>query len=124
MSPESVALQARFDGLDRSMREFLAVLEASTPEDDRVNTSWLRCSEAFACLGEAGELLQSLQGQARAAAEERLDELVRLNAVLSAAVRRQRDELVGQLDHARNVRNAMTRLGSATETGGTCDLSG
>lgn len=124
MSPEATDLFEQLERFALSMREFLGVLECSTPDDDRVSTSWERCSEAFRELGHTQGLLEQLEPEDREEAEGRIDELVRLNAVLTAAVRRERDHLVQQLDRTSSARRAFSRYGRTGGTGGTCDLSG
>ena len=114
----------RIDAFEQTMREFLETLRDSTPEDDRVMTSWTRCSDAFRDMGDPDRLLDGLEGEEKARVEDRVDDLVRLNAVLASAVRRERDHVVQALDHTQGGRRALAGYGSHGETGEICDLSG
>ena len=114
----------RIDAFERSMREFLEMLRDSTPEDDRVMTSWSRCSDAFRNMGDTDRLLDGLEGEDRARVEDRVDDLVRLNAVLASAVRRERDHVVQALDRTHGGRRALAGYASHDEVGEICDLSG
>jgi len=122
--PEVQESCQRLDELARRMREFLEALEGSSFEDDRIAGAWARCDEAYAELGDPAKLLEGLEPEPRALVEERVDEVLRLNAVLTSAVRRERDEMLQLLEQAGLSRKALQGYASPGEVGGTCDLSG
>ncbi|MFT7676852.1 MAG: hypothetical protein ACI8QC_000828 [Planctomycetota bacterium] len=116
-------LFTRLDAARASLRSCLEELDGGAPNDSGVGRGFEVMGQAFAELGD----LESLWDQVNAKDEERLqdslEELMRLNAVLTKVVQRDEERLRGQIAHARIGRQNIAAQKIDGEIGGTCDMS-
>lgn len=120
--PESVFQSMR--SVEVAMRDFLSALDRKSDNEGHLIRAWSRCSQAFGELREK-ELrcsAQPLEDQERF--EDELERLQRLNAVVTAAVGRERDQLVERLERAMKAGKILSNFKSTDQTGATCDVAG
>lgn len=116
-------LVGRLERFGATMRECLAALDAAPPDGPLDARSFRELEERFAALGDLTSLVRAAPRGRCARLRELGAELVRLHAVLRAAVAHDRERCLAELERARRARRSCRAVPPDGGTGGACDLS-
>ncbi|MCP3914791.1 MAG: hypothetical protein GY711_04425 [bacterium] len=115
---------AALDELAARMRACLGALDGGAPEDERLRENFAQVRRGFDELGD----LQLLEGRIDASERPRLvrslEELMRLNALLTVAASRDKERLLERLQQARQARSRVDSQRASGKTGSSCDVRG
>lgn len=116
------------EGSRRALREGLTLLDRSASgnadQDDAGRlAAWQRIMATLAGAPPLEQLREAVPEDRLADFDDELEELIRLNAILVAAVATEKDHVVGKLRKVREARRGMSYYGSPAE-GDRCDISG
>ncbi|MFT4539835.1 MAG: hypothetical protein ACI841_001367 [Planctomycetota bacterium] len=114
----------RMRAVELSMRDFLAALDSETKDESHLLQAWQRCQDNFALMREIGIEPSEVPEAERERFEDALEGLQRLNAVVTAAVGRIRDQLVERLGRTLKTGQLLSNLYSTEQPGSTCDMAG
>lgn len=116
----------RLAEMRRAMESGLALLDGARPDDVAVPDALQRIAGAIAVTGDLEAMGLGLGEGERERFDLEVEELLRLNAVLTAAVRQDRDALLQRLKATRESRRDLARQSPAGSegAGGRCDVSG
>ena len=122
-------MSAPFDELARRRRvleEGLALLDGAAFDDPEIPDALGRLVEALAEGPDPGVLRDDVPASEQDRFDDEAWELVRLNAVLTSAVQRDRDAIVERLGSARAALKTLRHQGAPRSegAGGRCDVSG
>ena len=122
-------MSAPFDELARRRRvleEGLALLDGAAFDDPELPDALGRLVEALAEGPDPGVLRDDVPASEQDRFDDEAWELVRLNAVLTSAVQRDRDAIVERLGSARSALKTLRHQGAPRSegSGGRCDVSG
>ncbi len=108
------------------MEEGLALLDGASAGDPDVPNALGRLAETVAAAGDFAAMRESVPAEDRERLDDEMEDLLRLNAVLTAAVKQDRDALVRRLKVTRESRRDLARqVGGAPDgAGNRCDVSG
>ena len=116
-----------FEALDqarRGLRECLGELEAASPSDPKVGRSFSDVQLAFERLGDLEQLRDRVPEAEQAKLRSSLEELLRLNALLSDAVKQDRERLVSMIrQNHRGMRSIQGISTGEAPAEGNCDVS-
>lgn len=116
-----------FDHLARlkaQLDEGLALLDGAAPDDPAVPEALGRVATALRSGPDLAELRGAVPAERLGAFDDRLEELLRLNAVLARAVSADREALVSRLRNVRTSRRDLAYYGKGEgAAGGRCDMS-
>ncbi len=115
---------ASLDALAQRMRECLSALDGGAPEDARLRTSFASVSAGFEALGDLDQLRNHVTEGELPDLGRALEDLVRLNALLTVAASRDKERLLGHLLQAREARARIDSQRTAGQTGRSCDVRG
>ena len=113
----------RLDAASASLRSCLQEIDGGAPDDPGVGRHFDVMGQAFAELGDLELLWEQVEGKDEERLQDGLEELMRLNAVLTRVVQRDEERLRGKMAHARVGHKNLEALRLDTQTGGTCDMS-
>ena len=110
----------------RILEEGLALLDGATADDPEVPVAIGRVVEALRAAGDPRDLRAAVPPDEVERFDNEAEEVLRLNAVLISAVKRDREALMGRLKAARESRRDLKRQSSGASggAGARCDLSG
>ena len=115
---------AALDQARQGLRDCLGELEASSPRDPNVGRTFSEVQEAFEVLGNLKLLRDRVGQEGQDRLQAHLEELLRLNALLSSAVVQDRDRLVGLLKQSHKGLQTMNAISKAAGPGDSnCDVS-
>jgi len=108
------------------MEDGLALLDGASVEDADVPDALGRLASTVAEVGDFAAMRESIQAGDHERFDDELEDLLRLNAVLTAAVKQDRDALVRRLKVTRESRRELARQvgGAPGGAGNRCDVSG
>ena len=115
-----------FEALDKAragLRECLEDFESSTPHDPKVGRSFSDVQEAFEILGNLAELKGQVSEKAQQDLREHLEDLLRLNALLSSTIRNDREHLLNMLHQSQRGLKTINALTDTEPDSPTCDFS-
>lgn len=116
-----------FDRINRagqSLRDCLSEMDAGSPDDADIGRRFDAMREAFQELGDLAALWDQVPEEEEEHLQASLEELMRLNSVLTRVVQRDEERLLSQLSHARQGRIGLEALRQGGQPGGNCDISG
>ena len=110
----------------RAMQGGLSLLDGARAEDADVPAARERLSRALADTGDFAAARKEVPQGDLECFDDELEDLLRLNAVLTAAVRQDREALMQRLKATRESRRDLARQAAAPSegAGGRCDVSG
>lgn len=114
----------RIDRAGQCLRACLSEMDAGAPQDIDIGRRFDAMREAFVELGDLAGLWDQIAEDEEDRLQSGLEELMRLNSVLTRVVQRDEERLLNQLSHARKGRIGLDALRQATQSGGNCDISG
>lgn len=114
----------RLQAARNSLRSCLSELDGGAPDDVDVGRRFDSMREAFSDLGDLAALWDEIDEDDGDRLQEGLEELMRLNSVLTRVVQRDEERLLAELKHTRQGRMGLEALRQPTDSGGTCDFSG
>lgn len=114
----------RLEAARESLRSCLSELDSCAPNDAGVGRRFDSMRVAFQDLGDLAALWDQIPDEEEDRLQEGLEELMRLNTVLTRVVQRDEERLLAELSHARQGRLGLEALRQPTESGGSCDVSG
>ena len=117
------SLLERLRDLKRRMGACLDALEGAAPDDELPLRHIASLQGGLEGL-DADALAEIADPGQRECLRAELEELVRLNAVLTATAGRDKERLLELLDRARRARQGAEARGPLDETGASCDLRG
>lgn len=120
MAPLFTAMERLASGL----RNFLSVLDSDLEDAEHLMPSWQACCKAFDDFRLLNAGRQGFTPDELERYEDLIDELQRLNAVVTAAVGRERDQLLERLDLAHRADRSLAYYASTEASGTTCDVAG
>lgn len=115
-----------FEALDKAragLRECLEDFESSLPHDPKVGRSFSDVQEAFEILGDLEELEGKVSSGAQQSLRKHLEDLLRLNALLSATIKQDKERLVQMLHQSQKGLRNMSALADDEPDAPTCDFS-
>ncbi len=121
-----------FQGLKASkdaLEAGLALLDGSAAvgldQDDAAHVAaWANVMEAIASAPQPDSLRAAVPESRLADFDGELEELIRLNAVLAAAIELEKGDLMGKLKAVRETRRDLSFYGATEPQGDRCDISG
>ncbi len=113
------ALDEARDGLHRCLEEFDSVPLA----EPLVGRSFTDVQRAFAVLGDLNTLQNRVPSAAHQRLRERLQEILRLNGMVTAALKADQAKVVGMLQSNQVSLNTMDHLSAGRERATTLDVS-
>ena len=110
----------------RILEEGLALLDGAAPDDPEVPVAIGRIVEALRTAGDPRDLRAAVSPKDLERFDSEAEEVLRLNAVLISAVKRDREALMGRLKATRESRRDLKRQSSDASdgAGARCDVSG
>lgn len=126
---DSIGPSGPFDELadaKRLLQEALSLLDGAAHDDPDVPVAIGRVVEALRSARDPRELRAEVAPEDVDRFEDEAEEVLRLNAVLVSAVKRDREALFGRLKATRETRRDLQRSSGGLEagTGSRCDMSG
>ena len=117
---------ARLAEARRAMEGGLALLDGSSVEDGDVPAALGRIAAVVSEAGSYAALRESVVEEDLERFDDELEDLLRLNAVLTAAVKQDREALIQRLKVTRESRRDLARQAPDVSegSGGRCDVSG
>ncbi len=118
--------KAIFEALDKAragLRECLEDFESTTPHDPKVGRSFSDVQEAFEILGDLSDLKRQVSEEAQKELREHLEDLLRLNALLSSTIQNDRAQILGMITQSQKGTKTMNALGDTEPDSPTCDFS-
>ncbi len=115
-----------FEALDKAragLRECLEDFESSAPHDPKVGRSFSDVQEAFEILGDLESLKRQVSDGAQQSLREHLEDLLRLNALLSVTIKQDKERLVQMLHQSQKGLRNMSALTEDEPDSPTCDFS-
>lgn len=108
------------------MEDGLALLDGASAEDADIPVALGRLAATLASVGDFAAMRDSVPADGRERFDDQLEDLLRLNAVLTAAVKQDRDALLQRLKVTRESRRDLARQvsGAPDGAGNRCDVSG
>ena len=119
----SQVIFGRLEKARDSLRACLAVVDGKSPEDVEVGQCFDAMRVAFEELGDLALLWDDVEEGQEDQLQEALEELMRLNGVLTRVIQRDEERLLADLAQAKAGRQGLEALRRPPETGGTCDMS-
>ena len=121
---ESAPVFAALDQLAARMRRCLGALDGGAPEDERLRESFAQVRRGFEELGDLDRLKGRVEASERPRLVRSLEELMRLNALLTVAASRDKERLLESLLQARQARSRVDSQRASGRTGSSCDVRG
>lgn len=115
---------ASLQGMRDSLKEGLALLDGAAHDDPHVVDALGELTAEIAAFGNPKELRESVAIEDHERFDDELEELIRLNAVLVAAVSQDREQLFGRLKQVRTSLRDLEYYGEQGSSGARCDISG
>jgi hypothetical protein len=115
-----------FEALDKAragLRECLEDFESSAPNDPKVGRSFSDVQDAFEILGNLSELKHKVSEEAQVKLRKHLEDLLRVNALLSNTVRNDREKLINMLHQSQRGLKTINALTDTEPDSPTCDFS-
>jgi hypothetical protein len=115
-----------FEALDKAragLRECLEDFESSAPNDPKVGRSFSDVQDAFEILGNLSELKHKVSEEAQVELRKHLEDLLRVNALLSNTVRNDREKLINMLHQSQRGLKTINALTDTEPDSPTCDFS-
>jgi len=113
----------RLRALRATLRECLASLDASAPDEPELGRVFATLDEGFQALGALDTLGRESDPRQRECIAEELEEVARLHAVLTSAVARDKERSLYLLERARTARRVASGAAGEARTGRSCDRS-
>ncbi len=106
------------------LRDGLALLDGAEHDDPQVAASLARIAAAIQGEDDPVALRARVPEADQERFDDELEELIRLNAILTAAASSDRDQMVVRLKAVRESRRDLSYYGGAGNEGARCDVSG
>jgi hypothetical protein len=121
---DAAAVCAQLAALEKSMRDFLALLANSDLQPERLERVWAACQRHDEHLAQVGPALAGASREEKAEVAARLAQLRCLNAVAVAELERHRGLLAQSLGRTRRTRVHLDANAPAERLGASCDVAG
>ncbi|MDG1984960.1 MAG: hypothetical protein P8M11_10355 [Planctomycetota bacterium] len=110
----------------RAMEDGLALLDGAAVDDVDVPVALGRIAAALASAADLAAMREGVPAESHERFDDELEDLLRLNAVLTAAVKQDRDAMVQRLKVTRESRRELARQSASVSegAGNRCDVSG
>jgi len=120
MTPDLIfeALESARDGLRACLNEF----EAVSVSDPKAGRSFSLVQDAFAALGDLSELKNKVPTDEQDRLRSKLEELLRLNALLSEVVRKDKEGIGELLTHSQKALQSLKAMPRGDQGSSTCDV--
>ncbi len=120
---------AELESAKQALRDGLTLLDQSAPgevdQDDTGSTAaWEQVAARFATAESPEALRERVAFDRVPEFDEKLEEVIRLNAVLAAAIAQEKDHLLSRLRSVRESRRDLAFYGAVAAEGERCDISG
>ena len=120
---------AELESVKKALREGLTLLDRSasgdTDQDDQGRlAAWEQVAARFATSESPEALRERVATELQAKFDEELSEVIRLNAVVVAAVAAEQERLLGRLRAVRESRRDLAYYSAVEPEGDRCDISG
>ena len=117
---------ARLHEARRAMEDGLALLGGAAVDDVDVPVALGRIAAALASAADLAAMREGVPAESHERFDDELEDLLRLNAVLTAAVKQDRDAMVQRLKVTRESRRDLARQSASVSegAGNRCDVSG
>ena len=123
---DAVGAFGRLHEARRAMEDGLALLDGAAVDDVDVPVALGRIAAALASAADLAAMREGVPAESHERYDDELEDLLRLNAVLTAAVKQDRDAMVQRLKVTRESRRELARQSASVSegAGNRCDVSG
>jgi hypothetical protein len=115
-----------FEALDKAragLRKCLEEFEATSSHDPKIGRSFSDVQEAFEILGDLSELSGKVSEASQKSLRKHLEDLLRLNALLSTTVQNDREGLLAMLHQSQKGLKTINAMTDTEPDSPTCDFS-